>query len=177
MQRRFRADRAATLTTAAAGALLLVCVTAWSAQPYPVRPIRWILPYAPSGATEIIARIVAHRLSELLATPIVLDSRGGGATVVGTELAARAAPDGYTMLLGTFGFALAQLQHKNLPYDTVRDFAPVTRLGNGMLVLVTHPGAPLQSVKDLIAAAKSKPGQINYGSSGGGTSKIGRAHV
>jgi len=140
------------------------------AQAYPARPIRWILPYAPGGATEIIARIVAQRMTELLGPQIILDSRGGGATVVGTELAARAAPDGYTMLLGTFGFALTPSLHKSLPYDTERDFAPVTRLGNGMLVLVVRPGIAPQSVKELIAMAKAKPGEINYGSSGGGSS-------
>ena len=140
------------------------------AQAYPTKPIRWILPYAPGGATEIIARIVSQRMSELLGRQIIIDSRGGGATVVGTELAARAAPDGYTMLLGTFGFALTPSLHKSLPYDIVRDFAPVTLLGNGMLVLVVRPGLPPQSVKELIAMAKARPNQINYGSSGGGSS-------
>lgn len=156
--------------------LILGCTKAWPAQPvpsassYPNKPIRWILPYAPSGATEIIARIVAHRMSELLGAQIVIDNRGGGATVVGTELAARATPDGYTLLLGSFGFALTPVLHKSLPYDTVRDFAPVARLGNGMLSLVVHPAVPALSIKELITAAKAKPKQINYGSSGGGSS-------
>jgi tripartite-type tricarboxylate transporter receptor subunit TctC len=140
------------------------------AQGYPNKPIRWILPYAPGGATEIIARIVGHRLSEVLGQQIIIDTRGGGASIVGTELVARAVPDGYTMLFGTFGFAFTPSLHAKLPYDTERDFAPVSLIGNGLLALVVHPTLPVHSVKELIAMAKAKPNQINYGSTGGGSS-------
>ncbi len=137
---------------------------------YPSKPIRWILPYAPGGATDIIARIVGQKLTELMGQQIIIDNRGGGASVIGTEMVARAAPDGYTMLLGTFGFAFTPALHQDLPYDTIRDFAPVSILGNGVLALVVNPTVPLHSVKELIAAAKAKPNQIIYGSTGGGSS-------
>lgn len=109
-------------------------------------------------------------MTGLLGRQISIDNRGGGATVIGTEMVARATPDGYTMLLGTFGFPLTLILHKNLPYDTARDFAPVTLLGKATLALVTHPSVPVKSVKELIAMARAKPDQIDYGSSGGGTS-------
>jgi tripartite-type tricarboxylate transporter receptor subunit TctC len=141
-----------------------------SGQGYPDKPIRWVLPYAPGGATEIIARIVAQKLSENLGQQIVIDNRGGGASIVGTEMVARAVPDGYTMLFGTFGFAFTPSLHKDLPYHPVRDFAPVSLIGNGLLTLVVHPSLPVNSVKELIAMARDKPRQINYGSTGGGSS-------
>lgn len=140
-----------------------------SAQAFPDKPIRFILPYPPGGATDIIARIFTTKLAEAWGQQVIIDHRGGGASIVGTELAAKAAPDGYTMLMGTFGFAITPILHKKLPYDIVRDFTPVGLMANGLLVLVVHPGLPVQSVKDLIAYAKSRPGQLNYGSTGGGS--------
>ena len=139
-------------------------------QAYPGKPIRWILPYAPGGATDIIARIVAQKLADVLGQPIVVESHGGGASVVGTNLVARAAPDGYTMLLGTFGFALTPSLHEKLPYDTVRDFAPVSLIGNGSLVLALNPGVSARSVREFIALVKARPKELNFGSTGGGSS-------
>ena len=149
--------------------LLAACLHAVSAQAFPDEPIRFILPYPPGGATDIIARIFTTKLAEAWGQQVIIDHRGGGASIVGTELAAKAAPDGYTMLMGTFGFAITPILHKKLPYDIVRDFTPVGLMANGLLVLVVHPGLPVQSVKDLIAYAKSRPGQLNYGSTGGGS--------
>ena len=149
--------------------LLAACLHAVSAQAFPDKPIRFILPYPPGGATDIIARIFTTKLAEAWGQQVIIDHRGGGASIVGTELAAKAAPDGYTMLMGTFGFAITPILHKKLPYDIVRDFTPVGLMANGLLVLVVHPGLPVQSVKDLIAYAKSRPGQLNYGSTGGGS--------
>ena len=96
-----------------------------SAQAFPDKPIRFILPYPPGGATDIIARIFTTKLAEAWGQQVIIDHRGGGASIVGTELAAKAAPDGYTMLMGTFGFAITPILHKKLPYDIVRDFTPV----------------------------------------------------
>ncbi|MBI3938238.1 MAG: tripartite tricarboxylate transporter substrate binding protein [Betaproteobacteria bacterium] len=140
-----------------------------SSQNYPNKPIRFILPYPPGGATDIIARIVGQKLSEGWGQQVIIDSRGGGASIVGTEIAARAAPDGYTLLMGTFGFAVTPSLHKNLPYDPVRDFSPVSFLANGLLVLVVHPAVPVKSVKELVALAKARPRELNYGSTGGGS--------
>lgn len=140
------------------------------AQDYPSKPIRFILPYPPGGVTDVIARIVGQKMTEITGQQIVIDQRGGGASIVGTELAAKAVPDGYTILLGTFGFAITPALHKDLPYDTVRDFTAVSLVANGLLALVVHPGVPVHSVKELIALAKAKPGQLNYGSTGGGSS-------
>ncbi len=152
-----------------AGVLFMTAGMAY-AQSYPNKPVRWILPYAPGGATEIIARIVAQRMMEILGQQIVIESHGGGASVVGTNMVARAAPDGYTMLLGSFGFAITPSLQDNLPYDSIRDFSPVGLIGNGSLALVVRPSLPVRSVKELIALAKAKPKQLNFGSTGGGSS-------
>lgn len=141
-----------------------------SAQEYPTKPIRFIVPYPPGGPTDVIARLVGQKLSERFGQQIIVDNRGGGASIVGTELAARAAPDGYTMLLGSFGFAITPALHQNLTYDTIRDFSPVSLMAQGLLALVVHPATPAKSVKELIALAKSKPGRLNYSSTGGGSS-------
>jgi tripartite-type tricarboxylate transporter receptor subunit TctC len=140
------------------------------AQDYPTKPIRFIVPYPPGGPTDVIARLIGQKLYESTGQQIIVDNRGGGASVVGTELAARAAPDGYTMLFGTFGFAITPALHRDLPYDSLRDFAPVSLMAAGILVLVVHPTMPVKSVKELIALAKAKPGQLNYSSTGGGSS-------
>ncbi len=140
------------------------------AQQYPHKPIRFIVPFPPGGATDVISRVVGQKLHDALGQQIIIDSRGGGATVVGTELAARAAPDGHTIFLGTFGFATTPALHRNLPYDVVRDFAPVSQIAQGMLVLAVHPSLPVKSVGELIAMAKAKGDRINFGTSGGGTS-------
>ncbi|MBI3938236.1 MAG: tripartite tricarboxylate transporter substrate binding protein [Betaproteobacteria bacterium] len=143
---------------------------AMSGQEYPNRPIRFIVPYPPGGATTHTARLVAQKLAEAWGQNVVIDNRGGAATVVGTELAARAAPDGYTLLLANFGWAVTPGLHDKLPYDVVRDFSPISLIANGSLALLVHPAVPAQSVKDLVALAKARPGQLNYGSSGGGSS-------
>jgi len=151
---------------------VFLCVPA-AAQPaaeYPYRPIRFIVPYPPGGPTDVIARVVGQKLTDATGQQVIIDNRGGGASIVGTALAANAAPDGYTMLLGAFGFAITPALHKNLPYDTLRDFLPVSLMAQGLLGLLVHPSVPAKSVKELIALAKAKPGHLNYGSTGGGSS-------
>jgi tripartite-type tricarboxylate transporter receptor subunit TctC len=140
-----------------------------AAQSYPVRPIRVIVPYPPGGPNEVITRTIGEHVAKTLGQPLVVDNRAGAASIVGTELAARAAPDGYTLLMGTFAFAVTPSLHENLPYDALRDFAAVAMVASSLLVLVVQPDLPVASVKELIALARARPGELNYASSGGGS--------
>jgi tripartite-type tricarboxylate transporter receptor subunit TctC len=137
---------------------------------YPNKSIRFIVPYPPGGATTTTARVIAQRMQEEWGQQIIIDNRGGAATVLGTEAAARAPGDGYTLLLGNFGWAVTPALHDKLNYDVVRDFSPVSLIANGSLALLVHPSSPIKSVKDLISLAKASPGKLNFGSSGGGSS-------
>lgn len=135
------------------------------AQPFPVRPVRLVVPYPPGGANDIVARLLAPRMSERLGQNVVIDNRGGGNTLIGSEIVARAAPSGYTILIVAAGHAINPNLYPKLPYDTARDFAPIALIGDGAYVLVAHPSAGISSVPELISAARSKPGQIAYASS------------
>jgi tripartite-type tricarboxylate transporter receptor subunit TctC len=156
------------------GALLCAVSTAHAvaatATPgYPSRPIRWIVTYPPGGGTDIVARTIAPKLSELLGQPVVIDNRGGAAGIIGTEMGARAAADGHTLLFGTSsGLIISPLLSSRLPFDTFRDFAPVSLLVTIPQMLVVHPGVPANSVRELIALAKASPGKLNYATSGAG---------
>ncbi|MEI7673308.1 MAG: tripartite tricarboxylate transporter substrate binding protein [Deltaproteobacteria bacterium] len=138
---------------------------------YPTKPIRMIVPFPPGGGNDLLARSISQPLSQLIGQQVVIDNRGGAGGQIGAEIAAAAAPDGYTIFLGSIGNLtfLPVLQSK-LPYDPVRDFAPVTLLATSAFILVVNPAVPAKSVKELIALAKAKPGQLNYGSSGSGSS-------
>jgi tripartite-type tricarboxylate transporter receptor subunit TctC len=139
------------------------------AQTYPVKPIRFIVPFAPGGGTDLVARMLAQRLPEALGQAVVVDNRGGAGGIIGAELAARAPADGYTLMLGSPGpLTINPNLSAKLPYDSLRDFAPVTLATISPFVLVLHPSVPAASVKDLVALARAKPGQLNYGSSGNG---------
>ena len=152
------------------GALgLLLALNANAAEMYPTKPIRLITPAPPGGATDIMARSLAQKLSEALGQQVVVDNRGGGGTIIATHLTARAVPDGHTLLLANAAFGTNPALVKDLPYDTLRDFAPVTLIADSPLVFVAHPSLNVGSIKELIAAAKARPGQINYGSSTPGT--------
>jgi len=140
------------------------------AQPYPSKPIRIVVPFAPGGAVDVVARTVGQRMSEQMGTPIVVENRPGASANLGAEHVAKAEPDGYTLLMGANGLATNGTLFKNLPFDTLRDFAPVARVGYAPLVLVVPPSFPAKSLKELIALAKAKPGSLNYGSSGNGGS-------
>lgn len=138
------------------------------AQGYPSKPIRFIVPYAPGGGTDIIARIIGQELSRALGQPVVVDNRAGAGGTIGTDLAAKAPPDGYTMVLNGSSVAFAPSLYKNLPYDTVHDFAAVSLVASQPNILAVHPVLPVKSVRELIALAKAKPGAINYASGGTG---------
>ena len=140
-------------------------------QTYPVRPIRLIVPYPAGGPTDFVGRTVGQKLSQYLGQQVVVDNRPGAGTIIGSELVARAAPDGYTLLFGTGGGTfLAPLMLSRVPYDPHRDFEPVAMLVMSPQVLVVHPSVPANSVSELVALAKAKPGVLNFASVGAGTS-------
>jgi len=152
-------------------ALSLVPAQVAYAQSYPVRPVRLVVPYPPGGPTDFVARTVAQKLSEHLGQQVVVDNRPGAGTIIASELVQRAAPDGYTLLFGTGGGTfLTPLMLPKVPYDPHRDFAPVAMLVVSPQVLVVHPSVPANSVRELVALAKAKPGALNFASVGTGTS-------
>jgi len=141
------------------------------AQDYPNKPLRLIVPFPPGGGNDILARSVGQRLAEAVGQQIIVDNRGGAGGLIGAELAAKAVPDGYTIFLASIGnLAFMPALHAKLPYDPVRDFAPVTLLATSAFVLVVNPSLPAKSVRELIALAKARPGQLNYASAGQGSS-------
>ncbi len=140
------------------------------AETYPTRPIRWIVAYPPGGTTDIIVRLVAPELSKRLGQYVVTENRGGGAGIVGTNAAAKAAPDGYTLSVGYITtHAIHPSLMKSLPYDPIKDFIPISLMGKAPLILVVNLSVPAKSVKELIAYAKSRPGQLNNSSPGNGS--------
>ncbi len=154
---------------AAAGCLLAFSPLA-HAQSYPAKPLRLIVPFAPGGSTDILARLVAQKLTEAWGQQVNVDNRPGGGSVIGTDLVAKAAPDGYTLLMTSTSTATAPSLMKKLPYDTLRDLAPVIQLVATPNALVVHPALPVRSVGGLIALARARPDQITFGSGGNGTS-------
>lgn len=147
----------------------LVFSFALSAQGYPSKPIRFFVPYPPGGGTDIVARALGQKLQEYLGKAIVIENRPGASEMIGTEALARSAADGYTMELVTDTFAInASLQSK-LPYDTERDFAPVTKLVNVPFLMVAHPSVPVTTVQELVQLARSQPGKLNYAHLGPGS--------
>ena len=146
---------------------LVTASTAVLAQDYPARPIRLIVPFPPGGGTDVSARILAQAMSEGPGWQIIVENRPGATGRIGTELAAKAAPDGYTLLLGTAGpNSILPGAGAKLPYDAIKDFAPVTLVDSAAYVLVVHPSLPVKTVRDMIALARSKPGQITFASAG-----------
>ena len=147
---------------------------AWS-QSYPTKPIRLIVPWAAGGVADITARLVGRKLGENMGQIFVVDNRAGATGIIGSELVARAAPDGYTLLMGTTTtHATNPVMFRKLPYDPIRDFAPISLVADAPFVLLVHPSLPVRSVKELIVFAKARPGQLTYGSSGtGGSSHLG----
>ncbi|MBI3056559.1 MAG: tripartite tricarboxylate transporter substrate binding protein [Betaproteobacteria bacterium] len=150
-------------------AMGILSTNVW-AQAYPTKPIRLIVPFSPGGGTDLFGRITAARLTQALGQQVVVENRAGAGGNIGMEIAAKSDPDGYTLLLGHTGtLAINPALYTKIPYDPVRDFSPVSLVAYSPLVLVTHPSLPARTVKELIALAKSKRGQINYASGGSGT--------
>jgi len=152
-----------------AGALCLLAGAA-PAQDYPSKPIRVIVPQSPGGSTDIAARMVTDRLAEVFKQNIVVDNRPGAGSLNGTDTVAKATPDGYTLLVVAASFTITPAMQKNMPFDPVRDFIPITRFADLPHIVVVHPSVPAKSVSELIALLKSRPGEITCGFSGIGTS-------
>jgi tripartite-type tricarboxylate transporter receptor subunit TctC len=161
-------DRVRLLTSA----FMLCCALAVpvaGAQPYPAKPVRFLVPNPPGGGTDLVARIVSQKVSERWGVNLVVDNRPGAGGIIAVEVAARSAPDGYTLLMAHFPLAIT-VNIAKVSFDPVRDFAPVTLLATTQNALVVNPAVPAKSVKELIALAKSKPGELRYASGGNGTS-------
>src|SRR3990170_8523053 len=174
----------------AIAAAAVLCTDAAAAQTYPTKPIRFIIPFPPGGNTDVLGRLLGQKLTETWGQQVVIDNRAGAGGTVGVDQASKAPPDGYTIVMGTFGSVLvANSLYKKLGYDPQRDLAPVTLVSTPPGLLVVHPSLPAKSVKELIALARSSRGKLNYASSGSGTwnhlfgelfnttAKIGVTHV
>jgi len=149
---------------------LVMTAGAASAQTYPTKPVRLVVPFLAGGSTDIVGRTVAQKLSEMWGQQAFVDNRPGGGTTIGTEMVAKAAPDGYTLLVTPAPFTINPSLLTKLPYDALTDFTPITLINTTPLVMVVNPGVPAKNVKELIALAKAKPGKLNFGSSGTGGS-------
>jgi tripartite-type tricarboxylate transporter receptor subunit TctC len=160
--------RKAAAGAAMIGTLLALAGTASAQAPYPSRPVRIIVPYAPGGGTSVMSRLIGHKLMELWGQNVIVDNRPGGNTIIGSQTLVNASPDGYTLLIVTSTHTINPSVLKT-PYDAVRDFAPVSTLSRSPFGLVAHPSVPAKNLRELIALAKSKPGQLDYASSGIGT--------
>jgi tripartite-type tricarboxylate transporter receptor subunit TctC len=154
----------------AMAALLLAAIQlpAYS-QAYPAKPVRLIAPFPPGGSSDLIARIVAQRLSEGFPNQVIIENRPGAGSNLGAQIAARAAPDGYTLLITSVTAAINVSLFRNPGYDLIKDFAPISKLAVGPTALVVHPSVPAHNVPQFIKLAQSRPGQLNYGSGGNGT--------
>ena len=150
-------------------ALTAAAPQAANAQAYPSKPLRMIVPFTPGGSTDVIARVIAQKIGEAMGTQVLIDNRPGAGGNIGVELAAKSPPDGYTLVMGHIGtMAVNPSLYKRLPYDPLRDFAPVALVALVPNLLAVHPALPVKNVKELIALARANPGRLNYGSSGAG---------
>ena len=163
---------AAVVRILTVGVLIAFAGSAAAQQAYPNKPIRFIVPYAPGGGTTIVARLIGQKLTESWGQQVLVDNRPGGNTIIGSEALVRSAPDGYTILLTANTHAINP-NLLALPYDSIKDFAPVATVTSSELILVLHPSLPANNLQEFVALAKSKPGQLNYASSStGGTQHL-----
>lgn len=155
---------------ALAAAFVLASNGSAHAQKYPTKPVRYVCPFPVGGDFDIVTRIVATKLGEMWGQQVIVDNRPGAGGTLGADVAAKATPDGYTLLMGGAGpLAIAPALYKKLPYDNIRDFAPIALIGTIPMVLVVHPSAPAKSVSEFVAYAKANPGKVNYASAGAGS--------
>ena len=159
----------------AAAPLALACAVAGSgvaqAQTYPDRPVRLVIPFAPGGSNDIVGRLIGEELAKRLGQPFVVENRGGAGSTIGTNMVAKASPDGYTLLLASTPYASNTTMYKKLPYDPVKDFSPVAKLAAAPQLVTIYPGLPVKTLAELIAYAKAHPNQLNYVSSGVGSAQ------
>ena len=152
--------------------IVLLALAAFSAAAqtsYPARPIRFVVPYPPGGFTDILARLIGQKLTDSWSQPVVIENKGGGGSTIGTDIVAKAAPDGYTILMVAPDLAINPSLYARLPYDTARDFAPVSLVAWGPIALVVHPSLQVSTLKEFVALAKASPRPLNYASGGNGT--------
>ena len=147
----------------------LLAAAAVAQQPYPSKPVRLIIPFPPGGSNDVVGRRFGQQLGERLAQPVIIENRGGAGGTIGTDAAAKAAPDGYTLLLVSIAYSFSPAMYKNLPYDPAKAFAPIAPIGAGPVVLAVHPGVPIRSVKELIDNARAKPAGLKIASAGIGS--------
>jgi len=158
-----------TLAAALLAAAACTVAAPAAAQTYPARPIRFIIPYAVGGGTDILGRIVAAKLTERLGQQVLVDNRPGASAMIGSELLVRSAPDGYTIMTANIAHGANPYLFRKLPYDTANDFEPVTLMAVLPSLLVVHPSLPAKNVREFIALARARPGQVSYGTAGGGS--------
>ncbi len=164
----------AVLRLLALGTLMTVASPIYAQQDFPNKPIRFIVPFPPGGSTSFLARLIGQKLTESWGQPVIIDNRGGGDTIIGTEVLVKSPPDGYTILLVTSSTATLPSLHATLPFDTLKDLAPVATISITPQVLVIHPSVPAKNLQEFIALAKSKPGALNYATStSGGPTRLG----
>ena len=168
MHEKFTSSWVVGILLTAAGAAMAQTPTTRSGQAYPERPIRIIVPFGAGGANDVVVRIVANRLTDVVGQQVVVDNRTGAGGLIGTEIAAKAAPDGYTLLGTATPHVIFPHLHKKLPYDTLKDFAPIMQIGGQPYAITVHPSLGASTIKELIALARKQPGAINYASSGNG---------
>ncbi len=159
----------AVVSLAAISALVVPADAPAQAPAWPGKPVRMVVPFPPGGNTDIIARIVVPRMSENLGQQIIIDNRGGAGSIIGTELAARALPDGYTLLMVSAAHVINPAMVKKLPYDSVKDFTTISVVADVPTAFVVHPSVPVTTVKEFIALARKRPGELNYSTAGRGT--------
>ena len=157
------------LMTALFAAACTVALQAVAADPYPQRPIRLVVPFAPGGGTDINARILSDPIGKALGQTVVVDNRPGAGSSIGADIVAKSAPDGYTLLLGTISLTINPAVYKKLPFDAQRDLVPITRVSDQPSIIVVNPSMPAKTLKDFIAMARSQPGKFTFGSAGHGT--------
>ncbi len=153
-----------------AAAVLMALASSAACQPkYPSKPIRFVFPYTPGGASDVLARFLSHKLNESWGQPVIVDNRPGGNTIIASEVVAKSPPDGYTILYVSMAHVINPLLVSKLPFDPIKDFAPVATLTQSLYVLTVGPSVPANTLQDFIAYAKSRPGQLNFASSGAGS--------
>jgi tripartite-type tricarboxylate transporter receptor subunit TctC len=152
-----------------AGALYALATAGVCAQSYPTKPVRMVIPFAPGGNTDIIGRIFVPRMSQILGQQIIVDNRGGAGGTIGTDYASRQAPDGYTLIMVSAGHTINPAMIRTLPYDSIKDFTPIGIIADVPTAFVVHPSLPAKNVKQFIAIAKARPGEIFYSTAGRGT--------
>src|SRR3990172_339335 len=153
-------------------AILLACAAAASAQVYPTKAVRVVVPYPAGGYYDLLARVIGGKLAETWSQPFVVENRIGANGMIGTDFVAKSAPDGYTIMMGGIGpLGINPSMYAKLPYNPVRDFAPIIHVASAPNVLVVHPSVDARSVKELISLARAKPGQLTFSSAGGGSSQ------